>query len=235
MSRKPANLLNYLAVGRPDNVYLLHLILTTKKFSIRDRKPVLVPLCYTADDCHRTGIRIETQREIDRLPHAQRTDHTRNAGEDLRHFLAANIRKDDRNPRKHLVTVPHHELKHWKCRGHHNIKLYPRVAASKSLRQALLVNRFIESRVLHRCVIEVDLPRHASPHRRLHQSPGLGEIGPVVQNKHVLRRLFRRSRLDQNAQDKCNHHKPQTSTLPGRTTPHSPRIPLFPTTDGPPR
>ena len=71
MSRKLANFLNYLAVGRPDNVYLLHLILKTKQFSMRNRKPVLVPLRYTADDCYRTRIRIETQREIDRLPHAQ--------------------------------------------------------------------------------------------------------------------------------------------------------------------
>ncbi len=152
MRRKFSNFLKDLTACRSDDVDRSHLILMAEKFGVRNGQPVLVPLRNAGDDCDRTCIWMKIKREIDHL---------------LR-FLAADIGKDDRHPRKHLVTVLHCELKHRIGRCNHNVQLYPTVPAAESLCQALPITFVVELRVFDRRGIEVDLPRNTSPHGGLH-------------------------------------------------------------------
>src|ERR1700755_3338644 len=117
----------------------------------------------------------------------------------------------DRHPRKHLVPVTQGKSKN-RLRGrNHKVQLYPPIP-TKSLRHALAISFLIESWVFHRRDIEVDLPRNTSPHSRFHQTPRRWEARPVMQHEHVL--LTRRlccGRLNQNAKENANSHKPHTA------------------------
>src|ERR1700754_1419402 len=108
---------------------------------------------------------MKVKREIDRLPHPQRTDHTRHARPHLLAFLVGNIGKDDRYSRKHLVTVLHRELKHWIGNCNDNVQLKSAISTMESLCHALPINLLIESRVFDRCSVEINSPWNPSTHR----------------------------------------------------------------------
>jgi hypothetical protein len=114
----------------------------------------------------------------------------------------------------------HREFKHRIPGSNHKVQLYPRVPAAKSFCQAVPILFLVESRVLDRGGIEVNLSRNPSPHGRFHQIPGLRQIDPVMQHEHVLHiRLFGGSRKDQNAQENAKNDEPHVGRKPVEAIP----------------